>query len=172
MKVISSLIRKAQRGDKDAFIALIDQHRQMLYNTALLTLKNEDDALDAMQDTILSCWENLSRLKQEKYFETWLTRILLNKCYDILRQRGRLVSEEALPEPGVEFDWDTILGVKKTMKALPCDDQVLLSLYYYDGMSVREIAKALSLTEGAVRTRLSRSRNRFKQMYSNKEKCL
>ena len=83
---MTDLVKRAKKGDKEAFILLMDHHRQMLYNTALLVLHREDDALDAIQDTILACWENLPSLQKDRYFKTWLVRILLNKCADI--QRG------------------------------------------------------------------------------------
>ena len=74
---MTDLVRKSKKGDKEAFALLIDMHRQLLYNTALLTLHQEDDALDAIQDTILACWENLPTLQKNQYFKTWLVRILL-----------------------------------------------------------------------------------------------
>lgn len=169
MVKIKELIRKAKQGDKDAFASLMDGQRLMLYNTALLILKNEDDALDAIQDTILGCWENLPLLKHDNYFKTWLTRILLNKCTDILRLRSRWSPAESAPEQGEESDLDTPMDVRRALEALSCDDRTLLSLFYYDDLSIREIAGALSISEGAVRTRLNRSRNRFKSIYCRKE---
>lgn len=163
MICIASLIGKAKRGDRDAFTALIEQHKEMLYNTAMLLLRNEDDALDAVQDAILSCWEELPALKHTQYFKTWLTRILLNKCYDCLRFRKHFAEPGADFEPGVEIDWDTGLDVGQALERLSQMDQVVLSLFYYDGFRTKEIAKALSISDEAVRVRLSRSRNRFKK---------
>lgn len=164
MICIASLIGKAKRGDRDAFTALIEQHKEMLYNTAMLLLRNEDDALDAVQDAILSCWEELPALKHTQYFKTWLTRILLNKCYDCLRFRKHFAEPGADFDPGVETDWDTGLDVGQALERLPQMDQVVLSLFYYDGFRTKEIAKALSISDEAVRVRLSRSRNRFKKI--------
>lgn len=67
---MTDLVKRAKKGDKEAFILLMDHHRQMLYNTALLVLHREDDALDAIQDTILACWENLPSLQKDRYFKT------------------------------------------------------------------------------------------------------
>lgn len=169
MITIKDLIQKAKKGDKEAFTALMDQQQTMLYNTAMLILKNEDDVLDAMQDTILSCWENLPTLKKDNYFKTWLTKILLNKCYDCLRVRSHFTDSEELPETGEESDWDTSMDVGKAMNRLPCADRVMLSLFYYDDFSTKQIAQALSISEGAVRTRLNSSRSRFKKAYLQEE---
>lgn len=90
---MTDLVKRAKKGDKEAFILLMDHHRQMLYNTALLVLHREDDALDAIQDTILACWENLPSLQKDRYFKTWLVRILLNKCADTGNKNFKIFCE-------------------------------------------------------------------------------
>lgn len=170
---MTDLVKRSKKGDKEAFAQLIDQNRQMLYNTALLVLRQEDDALDALQDAILACWENLPSLRKDRYFKTWLVKILLNKCRDVQRGKSHFAYVEELPESGDEPDWDTSMDVRRTMDKLGENDQLLLSLFYYDDFSVRQIADALSLSEGAVRTRLARSRERFKKLYvQEKGECL
>ena len=170
---MTDLVKRSKKGDKEAFAQLIDQNRQMLYNTALLVLRQEDDALDALQDAILACWENLPSLRKDRYFKTWLVKILLNKCRDVQRGKSHFAYVEELPESGDEPDWDTSMDVRRTMDKLGENDQLLLSLFYYDDFSVRQIAEALSLSEGAVRTRLTRSRDRFKKSYlQEKGECL
>ena len=170
---MTDLVRRSKKGDKEAFAQLSDQNRQMLYNTALLVLRQEDDALDALQDAILACWENLPSLCKDRYFKTWLVKILLNKCRDVQRGKSHFAYVEELPESGDEPDWDTSMDVRRTMDKLGENDQLLLSLFYYDDFSVRQIADALSLSEGAVRTRLTRSRERFKILYvQEKGECL
>lgn len=79
------LIRKAKKGDKDAFCRLIDENVQSMYKVAAAYLKNDEDVADAIQDTILSCYENLKSLKQNRYFKTWMIRILINKCKDMIQ---------------------------------------------------------------------------------------
>ena len=170
---MTDLIKRSKKGDKEAFALLMDMHRQMLYNTALLVLHQEDDALDAIQDAILACWENLPTLRKDQYFKTWLVKILLNKCRDIQRSQSHYAFVEELPESAEEPDWDTHVDVRRAMAKLGDQDQLILSLFYYDDFSVRQIAEALSLSEGAVRTRLTRSRDRFKKSYlQEKGECL
>lgn len=169
MSKIKGLLRKAKRGDREAFSLLMEDCQGMLYRTAMLLLKNEDDVLDAMQETILVCWERLPTLRHDRYFHTWLTRILLNKCYDCLRQRAHFSGEETLPELGTERDLDTGIDVGRVMMQLPEGDRVILSLFYYDDYTTRQIAQSLGISEGAVRTRLTRSRERFKRIYLQEE---
>lgn len=170
---MTDLIKRSKKGDKEAFALLMDMHRQMLYNTALLVLHQEDDALDAIQDAILACWENLPTLRKDQYFKTWLVKILLNKCRDIQRSQRHYAFVEELPESGDEPDWDTHMDVGRAMDRLGDQDQLILSLFYYDDLNIRQIAEALSISEGAVRTRLTRSRERFKKIYlQEKGECL
>ncbi len=79
-------IKKAQRHDQDAFTELVQLYIKDMYRTAIAILMNEEDAADALQDTILTCWEKLYTLKKPGFFKTWMTRMLINHCYDIRRK--------------------------------------------------------------------------------------
>lgn len=78
------LVKRAQRGDKEAFVELMELYKQDLYKVAKSYLRCDEDAADAIQDTILSCYEHLKGLREIGYFKTWMIRILINKCKDIL----------------------------------------------------------------------------------------
>lgn len=84
------LIKKARKHDKAAFQQLMEQEGKAMYKVAKTILKNDDDVADAMQETALACWEKLDTLKKDRYFRTWLTRILINNCNAICRQRARM----------------------------------------------------------------------------------
>ena len=88
---MDALITEAKNGDKEAFVRLIRMNKQSLYKTAWIYLRDEQDIADALQNTILSCYENIQRLREPKYFKTWLMRILINECKDILCQNPLLV---------------------------------------------------------------------------------
>ena len=81
------LIQKAKERDPDAFTELMNLYMKDMYRTAIAILMNDADAADAVQETILTCWERLSSLRDNKFFKTWMTRILINKCHDIRNQR-------------------------------------------------------------------------------------
>ena len=167
------LVKLARKGDREAFTQLVVANERMLSRVAMATLKNPDDAADAVQDTVLQAWESLGQLRQPRYFKTWVVRILLNKCADIQRGQSHYAFVEELPKSAEEPDWDTHVDVRRAMAKLGDQDQLILSLFYYDDFSVRQIAEALSLSEGAVRTRLTRSRDRFKKSYlQEKGECL
>lgn len=161
----TALVRAASMGDKQAFVSLIDLHRQSMYATAMAITRSEDDALDAIQDTLLTMWEKLDTLKDPGAFKTWMTRILVNNCCGTLRVRKRETPVEQMEESGAPMDRDASLDVRAALAALSENDRLLLQLFYFEDLSVKEIARVLSLTPEAVRMRLTRSRKRFREQY-------
>lgn len=166
------LVGKAKGGDKEAFIQLMQENKLSMYKVAKAILKNDDDVADAMQETILTCFKSIGTLKYNSYFKTWLTKILINKCNDILRQNSSLVYTDIYDIQecfSAEADNDEKISVKKCLNSLPEHDQIIMVLYYLDGFRIKEIAKILSLNENTVKTQLSRGRKRFKAMYCAQE---
>lgn len=82
---MNTLLKKAQQHDAESFVALMQEHTKDMYKISYAILSNSEDAADAMQDTILTCWKKLGTLKHDDYFKSWLTRILINNCNTILR---------------------------------------------------------------------------------------
>ena len=92
------LVKKAKRGDAEAFIELIEKNKLSMYRVARGFLKEEEDVADAMSETVLTCYEKVGSLRQDAYFKTWMIRILINNCKDILRKQKRYVPVEEMPE--------------------------------------------------------------------------
>ena len=80
------LIKKAMKGDAEAFVQLMELNEVSMYKTAKAILANEEDIGDAIQETILAAYKNIHTLKKAQYFKTWLIRILINKCKDIIKK--------------------------------------------------------------------------------------
>lgn len=160
------LIQAARKGDRQAFTTLIGFYRQTLYAAAMAITHNENNAMDAIQDTVLSMWEKLGSLKKPAYFKSWMTRILINNCCSYIRKEKREVPAEFFEEEEAEeSDLDTPLDVRETLSRLSQDDRLLLQLFYFEDLSVREISRILVLTPGTVRMRLTRGRKRFAEQY-------
>lgn len=170
MITIDKLVRKAQKGDKAAFVRLIEENQLPMYRTAAAILHNETDAEDAVQEAVCRAFYKISSLKQPKYFKTWLTRIVINCCYDILRQQKGLFPMEILPEEGYEDNREFSLDVQETMRALSENDRLILTLYYINDMPVKDIAKLLGISDGAAKMRLSTGRKKFRETYESREK--
>ena len=164
MADIRRLVKKAKNGDKDAFVELMQIHRQTLYKTAVVITKNEDDALDALSDTVLACWEKIPALKNENYFKTWITKILVRKCCDILKRQNRYIHGD-FEEAYIENDEDTRIQVKASLDMLSDNDRMVLMLFYFQDYSVKQISEITGISQDAVKARLSRGRKRFEAIY-------
>lgn len=158
---MNSLIEKARAREADAFTELMTGQMQHMYKTAFAILANDEDAADAISDTILTCWEKLERLKETRYFRTWMTRILVNKCYDILRKKELLVAEETLPDIAVQERSYEVTEWKEAISRLDEKYRVIMTLYYVEGFLTREISEILDIPESTVRTRLARGREKL-----------
>ncbi len=169
MSGTEKLVKRAQKGDKDAFVALIEAHKLSMSRAAIAILHNEEDAADAVSETVLTAFAKLCTLREPKYFKTWLTRVLICNCYDILRSRRNSVPLENLPEIGREEDRDRIIDIQASLAVLAENDRLVLTLYYLDGLSVKDISRMLSVNENTVKSRLSRGRQRFKKVYTERE---
>ena len=162
---LEELIERAIAGDGEAFAQLMEGQKQTLYKVARSYLHSDADAADAMGDTVLACWEKLPQLRQPAYFRTWLTRILIRKCQDILRQRRRVVPLEGTPEPAGEEPGHARAEFLALLDSLDEKYRTVLLLYYGEGFSVDEIAQILGLNRETVKTRLKRARAGFKLAY-------
>lgn len=158
-----ALVKKAQKHDKDAFTELMQLYMKDMYRTAIAILMNEEDAADALQDTILACWEKLYTLRKAEYFKTWLTRILINRCYDIIRKNPICENIELYEEPSRCDTYN--LELKEAYASIEERYRLPMELYYSQGFRIREIAEILSLPQNTVKTRLSRGRRQLEKYY-------
>jgi len=165
---MTKLVKKAKKHDSDAFIQLFDMHREYMYKVAISIVLNDDDAGDAIQETILNCWEKIHGLKNDELFKTWMTRILINNCYDILKAKRNMVEMEDVEEP---YSYDSYnLELKEALSALDVKYRLPITLFYGEGYKVAEISKILKTPESTIQTRLQRGREQLKVfMESGKE---
>lgn len=158
------LAGKAMRGSCDAFGQLIHIHQDYLYRMAFLYMKNEDAALDVVQESILHAYEAIRGLKQPAFFKTWITRILINCANTALRKNNKVLLYEETPEPAdmgkrcLEETWD----LRTAMDKLPENHRTAVLLKYYSDMKVSEIAAVMKVPEGTVKSYLSRARQELK----------
>ena len=159
------LIKRAQKHDTDAFIQLIEEYKTALYKVAKTYLKNEEDVADVIQGTILSAYEHIGELKTVSYFKTWLIRILINHCTDVVRQQKRVVSMEQAEEQTGTF-LESGYEFYELIRELPEKDRTIFLLYYGECFNAREIAELLGWNENTVKSRLQRGRKKLEQVLS------
>ena len=125
--------------------------RTKLYGIAVLTLGSESAAVDAVDEAVYKGYRNHRKLRQPRYFETWLIRILINVCRDELRRRKRELAVEAIPETAAEAYDD--LPLKEAIRRLPPQLRDVIILRYFTGLTLEETATALAIPRGTVATR-------------------
>ena len=162
---MEKLVQKAKQHDKTAFTVLIEQNTKSMYKVAKAILKNDEDVADALQDTILTCWEKIGTLEKNEFFKTWLIRILINKCNVIYRQKVSWVSEEQFPEYSVSENQYTYVEWCQLLECLEEKYRIVIVLYYVEGFKVREIAKILKVSESTVKGRLVTAREKVEKLY-------
>lgn len=91
-----SLVKRAIKGDEEAFLELMHSYQEALYRTAISYVKNEEDALEAVQEVTYRAYRSIKTVKEPAYFKTWLIRIMMNYCLDVLKRSNREIVEESL----------------------------------------------------------------------------
>ncbi len=129
--------------------------RPRLYKTALLYLGGEDAALEAVDEAVYKALRGLKKLREEAYFETWLTRILINECKNELRHRKRFVPLDDIPEESAE-DYDR-LPMRQAVEKLPVRLREIILLRFFMGLTLAETAKTLDIPQGTAATRQRRA---------------
>ena len=126
-----------------------------LFRTAVVYLNSESAAEEALDEALYKGLSTCRKLRQAEYFETWLTRILLNACADERRRKKRLLDIDELPETAVEaFD---ALPLREAVARLPKDLKAIVILRYFSGYTLREAAEILDIPQGTAATRQRRA---------------
>lgn len=166
-------VTRARKGDKEAFIRIIQASEDMMYRIAKSMVKSDEDCADAIQETILKAYTSIGSLKEPKFFKTWLIRILINVCNQILRTKKNVISLVGWKEPATHTDSYDEIEIHEVVNSLNEETRMLVILYYFEDMSVKQIAQTLDIPEGTVKSRLSRARNELSSLFQNEgEKLL
>lgn len=159
-----NLIRKAIQGDSDAFEQLLIEHTDRLYRTAYLYVKNREDALDVVQETAYKAFSSIRQLRNEKYFLTWVTKILINCAYDIQKKRRNEISSENEVAVFSRVKNEEKLDLGVAIGKLPAKHQTSIILFYYYDMSLKEISTTLEVPENTIKTYLSRGKKQLRKL--------
>lgn len=148
------------------FSEQVTRYRDSLYSVAISILKNDADAQDAIQEAVLLAYQNLNSLRRSEAFKPWLIRILTRVCYRMAGRRLDYVDldllDQQLAQP--QRDVDQKMTLWDAVQRLSLGYRTVVVLYYYEELSVKEIARILGISEDAVKKRLSRARGELKTM--------
>jgi RNA polymerase sigma-70 factor (ECF subfamily) len=172
----ADLVRRAKAGDERAYEALFARHQRRIYAIVYGMLRNDADAKDATQEAFVRAYKSLPRLEAAGAFGGWLAQIAVNICRDILK-RPRLVArslDEPLGDEDSEYkmeipDWSdsperaSLVSelqdvVHRAIDTLSPDHRAVVTMHHLEGMDVLQIADVLGVSEGTIKSRLSRAR--------------
>ena len=166
-EIVSDLIGACRRGERDAFQSLFETYQDKVYSIALRYSGDRTTALDIAQDVFLKLLSNIQDFRGEAGFESWLYRLVVNRCLDYHRRgrRLRLVVEDALnvfTSPRESALNDVLRSeveeqVQRGIARLAPEQRIVVVLRYTDGMSYEQIAEILGCSKGTVASRLNRA---------------
>ncbi len=173
----AQLVQASQRGDQDAFAVLMQRHQRRVFNIVLRMLQDYEEANEITQEAFLAAWRGLPAFRGEALFSTWLYRIAYNCCVRQLERRKQerilqvvmqteqimqRVNEEKLAEEIIELrDWQ--VAVREQLEKLPTRYRLVLILRHLQEMTYEEMAEALTIPVGTIKTHLFRARNLLKE---------
>ena len=158
---------KAINRDEQAFLQLMQAHKDTLYRTAFAFLRNEHEAIEAMQEVTFRAYQKIHTVKEPKYVKTWLVRIMMNYCQDQLKKNQRFVSNEVIhklrDDSGISY-----LEIEEAIASLSMREQQLIHLKYYQNTKIKEIAEIDDIPEGTVKSRLNKALKSLRNFLTEK----
>lgn len=169
---MNELSTLAKNGDKEAFIDLMEKYKLDMYRMGKAMLGTNEDIGDAMQETVLKAYQNIKKLQKVESFKSWLLKIMVNECNNILRHKKKvIVFDSFFKEESYEDNYDNLdmQPVLKVVKKLEENFKKVILLHYYEELSVKDISQTLDISEGTVKSRLSRARKKLFQFLKGGE---
>lgn len=156
--------------DKDEFLKLALDSEPTLFHVSFSILHDEQDCADTVQEAILKAYENRHKLREIKYFKTWIVRIVINECYGILRRKKRFQAfNDAVRQDSIclgNYIKEEYIDLYQAINRLSEKEKICVVLYYLEDYSVAEIANVLKIPNGTVKSRLSHARRELKGLLS------
>ena len=162
-------VNLAKTKDIEAFKRVIDNNKYKLFRIAKSIFKSDFDVDDALQETIIKAWTKIDTLKDDNSFSTWITRILINECYLIIRKRTSTFDVENynLETKDNSIDVNNKIDVWNSLNSLSDDFRLPIILYFFEDFSYEEISLILKIPKGTVRSRISRGKEKLESILNN-----
>lgn len=154
---INELVRKAKSGDQDALVQIIMNEKEEYYRLAYIYTQNREDALDALEDTIVILYKKIKTLKKEEAFYSWSKTILVNKCRDLIRKRKKVVYLEKWEVPDEKDsirNREEAMDLEQELRKLNIKQQEAIKLRYYMDYDYETIAEITNAPLGTVKSRI------------------
>lgn len=160
------LMKKAKRGNKEALLSLIMIQKPEYYKLAYVFMKNEDDALDALQDMIVIIYDNITKLRKDESFYYWSKTILVNTCKAKLKRNNKQTSLEEIKKHTIIEDFDDPVDkiiLERYISKLSIKHQEVIKLRYYLDYDYESISRILKVPLGTVKSRLNAGITKLKE---------
>ena len=167
------IIKQIMEGDTKAFAILVDRYKDLVFALAIRMLKHREEAEEVSQDTFIKVFKSLDSFKGDSKFSTWIYRVAYNSCLDRIKKNKKEYLNVAIDDytehriKSIDNALDALISderkevIKECLDLLPPDDSALLTLYYFEDLSLDEIAKIVNLTSNNVKVKLFRSRKKL-----------
>jgi RNA polymerase sigma-70 factor (ECF subfamily) len=171
------IINRVKSGDREAFSLVVEKFSDMVYTICMRMLTVEADAADAAQEVFVKVYRSMAGFREKSKFSTWIYRIAYNHCISVIRKKVKIIDlVEEIPDGDASNEdvsgLDLISGeerkhyLRMAIEALPETDAVVVTLFYFDELSLEEIAEVTGLTSNNIRIKLHRSRKKMYQVLS------
>ncbi|WP_299524360.1 sigma-70 family RNA polymerase sigma factor [Winogradskyella sp.] len=167
------LINAIKNGDTKAYAQLVDRYKDLVYTLALRMLKHKEEAEEVAQDTFIKVFKSLDKFKGDSKFSTWIYRVAYNTCLDNIKKNKKHLNNVAIDEytfnklDTIDNALDNIINeekrdlIKKCINKLPEDSSALLTLFYFEELSLEEISKIINVEANTVKVKLFRARKKL-----------
>jgi RNA polymerase sigma-70 factor (TIGR02954 family) len=153
----SSLVQKALNGNDEAFLELMQKYKTDIYKAALAYFRNENDALEAVQEVTFRAYQKIDTIREPSFFKTWLIRIMINYCNDQVTRRKRFIQNEELIDSTQTTDSHERIELEDVIETLDARSRELIKLKYFHDMRIQDIAAVLKRPEGTIKTWLHKA---------------
>ena len=153
---VEDLVNEAKSGNEKAFCELIHMNKDVLYKTAYTYTKNKHDSLEILDDTVYKAYISIKKLKEAQYFNTWLMRILINKCINHLKKRKRIIflnnNLGVIEDAEIMRSTEDKLDLYNAIDNLDGKFKIIIILRYFHDLTVPQIADIMNYPIGTVKT--------------------
>lgn len=163
---MENITRKDFRQNHDAFVYVITAYQHDLFRTAMAFLKNKEEALEAIQEVTYRAYKKRRQLKKIEYAKTWLIRIMINYCNDVLKKQKRYTNDKLIETYAV-MDHTNYIWLEDAIHHLKERDQEVIYLKYFHNMTFPELADQFQIPESTVKTRLYTALDRLKRQLAD-----
>lgn len=146
------------------FLNLLSLHEKILYNVARYILRDNQDINDAISECILKAYEKFHTIKSIDKFKPWITKILINECYKIIKHNKKYDYNNELKDSELSYTDDYSIEIISAINNLKIKHKSIIILYYYEDLDIETISYILKVPKGTVKSRLSRARNKLKMI--------